>query len=224
MSNLNLVGVDEAGRGAIAGPLVVASFLDCFSYPTYIKDSKKIKEEKREEIFDIFLEKKYIFGIGIVSNLYIDKCGILNAFKEGIYLSLNFICGKKSNLFDENFFEYYDFRKNYSLYYSELNRSEENFLILVDGNLPVIKEYKTIAVIDGDDRIPIISSASIVAKVVRDRIMRSLEKKFKDYNFSINKGYCTKEHLKNLEEFGISICHRKSFLQNFQKNDFLGGI
>jgi ribonuclease HII len=136
------VGVDEAGRGAIAGPLVVASFLDCFSYPTYIKDSKKIKEEKREEIFDIFLEKKYIFGIGIVSNLYIDKCGILNAFKEGIYLSLNFICGKKSNLFDENFFEYYDFRKNYSLYYSELNRSEENFLILVDGNFPVIKNIK----------------------------------------------------------------------------------
>jgi len=61
MSNLNLVGVDEAGRGAIAGPLVVASFLDCFSYPTYIKDSKKIKEEKREEIFDIFLEKKIYF-------------------------------------------------------------------------------------------------------------------------------------------------------------------
>jgi len=217
MSNLNLVGVDEAGRGAIAGPLVVASFLDCYYYPTYVKDSKKIKEEKREEIFDIFLEKKYNFGIGIVSNLYIDKYGILNAFKEGIYLSLNFICGKESNLFNENFFEYYDFRKNYSLYYSELDKSEKNFLILVDGNLPVIKEYKTIAVIDGDDRIPIISSASIVAKVVRDRIMRSLEKKFKDYNFSINKGYCTKEHFKKFRGIWNLYLSQKILSSKFSK-------
>jgi len=217
MLNLNLVGVDEAGRGAIAGPLVVASFLDCRFYPDYIKDSKKIKEVNREEIFNIFLEKRFNFGVGVVSNEYIDKYGISKALKEGVYLSLNFIFGKESFLFNESFLKNYDFRKNYSLYYPEINKFNGNLLILIDGNTPIIKEYKTIAIINGDDRIPIISSASIVAKVVRDRIMRTLCNKFKGYDFSINKGYCTEEHLKSLEKFGISICHRKTFLKNFSK-------
>lgn len=217
MSNLNLVGVDEAGRGAVAGPLVVAAFLDCYYYPDYIKDSKKIKEIEREEIFNNFLEKKFIFGVGIVSNEFIDKYGISKALKEGIYLSLNFILRKKTILFNESFFQNYDFRKNYSLYYPEFNKLDEDFLILIDGNTPIVKDYKTVAIINGDDRVRLISSASIVAKVIRDRIMRHLCNKFKEYNFSINKGYCTKEHLKTLEQFGVSVCHRKSFLQNFSK-------
>jgi len=217
MLNLNLVGVDEAGRGAIAGPLVVASFSDCLYYPDYIKDSKKIKEEKREEIFDIFIQKNFNFGVGIISNEYIDKYGISKALKEGINLSLNFICNKKSDLFNDDFFKVYDFKKNYSLYFPEKRSLDNNLLILIDGNTTILKEYKTIAIINGDDRIPIISSASIVAKVIRDRIMRILSKKFRDYNFSINKGYCTEEHLKNLEKHGVSILHRRSFLNNFSK-------
>lgn len=215
MSNLNLVGVDEAGRGAIAGSLVVASFLDCFSYPDFIKDSKKLKEIVREEIFKYFLEKNFIFGVGIVSNEFIDKYGISKAFKEGVYLSLNFIFGKNSLFLDDEFFKNYNYKENYSLHYPEFTRLNGDFLFLIDGNLPIIKEFKAIAVIDGDDRIPIISSASIVAKVIRDKIMKNLSTKFNEYNFSINKGYCTEEHLKCLERYGVSCIHRKTFLKNF---------
>lgn len=217
MSNLNLVGIDEAGRGAIAGSLVVASFLDCFNYPDFIKDSKKLSKTVREEIFNYFLEKKFIFGIGIVSNEFIDRYGISKAVKEGVYLSLNFIFGKNSFLFDETFFKNYNFKDNYSLYYPEFKKIDGDFLFLIDGNLPIIKEYKTIAIINGDDRIPIISSASIIAKVVRDKIMINLSNKFNEYNFSINKGYCTEEHLKTVKLYGVSSVHRKTFLKNYIK-------
>lgn len=216
MSNLSLVGIDEAGRGAIAGPIVVASFIDIEKYPDFIKDSKRIKEDEREKIFDYFIENKFCFGVGIVSNEFIDNNGITKALKEGIYLSLNFLFEKESTLFNSNFLETYDYRKNYSLFYPSIKKLNKEFLILIDGNNLFIKDNKTIAVIDGDDRILVISAASIVAKVVRDRIMRILCKKFNGYNLSINKGYCTKDHLKRLEKFGASLCHRKSFIKNFE--------
>ncbi len=218
MLNLNLVGIDEAGRGAIAGPLVVASFLLIDNFPSFIRDSKKLKEDLREEIFDNFLEKRYFFGVGIISNIFIDNFGILKAFKEGVKLSLSYIYkNNEKEIFNENFFINFDYRKNYSLIFPEDRNFNNDFLILIDGNLPVIKDFKTIAVVDGDDRIKIISSASIVAKVIRDRIMRKLCKDFNNYDLSINKGYCTLKHLDSIKNFGLSNCHRKTFYNNLKE-------
>ncbi len=212
-----IIGIDEAGRGAIAGPLVVSSFLNTKVIPLFVKDSKILSEEKREEIFNYFLKNGYSFGIGIVSPKFIDENGIIKAMRLSVELSLKFLC---EDCFELNnyFFENYDISKNYSIYYGEKVK-EEQILILIDGNSPFIKNYKTLSIIDGDNKIPIISSASIVAKVVRDKIMRKLSEKYKEYEFNINKGYGTEEHFKKIFIFGSSECHRKSFIKKNLEED-----
>lgn len=207
-----IVGIDEAGRGAIAGPLVVASFLNNKDIPDFVKDSKKLCEAKRDEIFEIFLKENFSFGVGIINPNFIDKYGITESLKLGIELSLNYILDKESTLFDENFLLNYDVSKNYSLYFCEKIKISD-FLILIDGNTPFLNNYKIISIIDGDDRIPLISAASIVAKVIRDRIMKKIGKTYKDYEFEINKGYGTKSHYEKIKICGFSDCHRKSFLK-----------
>lgn len=207
-----IVGIDEAGRGAIAGPLVVASFLNNKDIPYFVKDSKKLCEEKREEIFEIFLKEKFSFGVGIINPNFIDRYGITESLKLGIELSLNYILDKESTLFDEKFLLNYDVSKNYSIYFCEKIKIDD-FLILLDGNTPFLNNYKIISIIDGDDKIPLISAASIVAKVIRDRIMRKIGKTYKDYEFEINKGYGTKSHYEKIKLCGFSDCHRKSFLK-----------
>lgn len=212
-----ILGVDEAGRGAIAGPLVVASFLNNKDIPNFVKDSKKLCEEKREEIFEFFLKEKFNFGIGIINPYFIDKKGIIESLKLAFELSLNFILDRESLIFDEKFLLSYEIFKNYSIYYGEKKKIDD-FLILVDGNTPFLNKYKIISIIDGDNRVPLISAASIVAKVIRDRIMRKIGKMYKDYEFEINKGYGTKSHYEKIKFCGFSDCHRKTFLK-----DLIGG-
>lgn len=211
-----IIGVDEAGRGAIAGPLVVASFLNIKDIPNFVKDSKKVKEEKREEIFNLFLKEKYSFGIGIVNPNFIDKEGVTEALKLGIKLSLNFIFNYDSIPFDDKFFSIYNIFNNYSLYFGE-KIEVKDFLILIDGNTPFFDEYKILSIIDGDDKVPLISAASIVAKVIRDRIMRKIGEFYKNYQFEINKGYGTREHYEKIKIFGCADCHRISFIKEYLK-------
>ncbi|MDI6860683.1 MAG: ribonuclease HII [Caldisericia bacterium] len=208
-----IIGIDEAGRGALAGPLVVASFLNNKKIPEFVKDSKILTEEKREKIFKYFLNENLSFGIGIINPSFIDKNGIVESLKRGIELSINFILNKESILFDENFFSHYEIFNDYSLYFGEKILTND-FLILIDGNTPFLENYKIISIIDGDNRIPLISAASIVAKVIRDKIMRKIGTIYKDYEFDINKGYGTQSHYEKIKICGISNCHRKSFLKN----------
>jgi ribonuclease HII len=209
--NKLIIGIDEAGRGAIAGPLVTCSFVSIKKIPSFVKDSKILTEEKREEIFKYFLDNNYSFGIGVVSPSYIDKYGIIEALKLSIKLSLDFLC-ENCFIFDDSFFKNYEIYKNYSLFFGE-KMKKEPFLILIDGNLTFIENYRTISIIDGDCKIPIISAASIVAKVVRDRIMKNLDEKYEKYNFKLNKGYGTNEHFKRISIFGITDFHRKTFIK-----------
>ncbi|MCX8095563.1 MAG: ribonuclease HII [Caldisericia bacterium] len=208
------IGIDEAGRGAIAGPLVVASFLYNKEIPLFVKDSKKLCEEKREEIFNYFLNEKFSFGVGIVNPSYIDKEGIIEALRLGIELSINFVLGKESTVYCDKFFVNYKIFENYSLYYGEKKKDFE-IIIFIDGNTPFLNRYKIISIIDGDNKIPLISAASIVAKVIRDKIMMKISNIYKDYEFEINKGYGTKSHFDKLKSLGFTNCHRKTFLKNF---------
>ena len=189
-----MLGVDEAGRGPLAGPITVA----VIRVPRRmarskrlfrgIRDSKKFSEKQREEWFTKFrqLKKEGVLEYAAASSsaVTIDKHGIVIATRRALARAVKKI----------------------------ILRPEESE-ILLDGALYAPRKYinqKTI--IRGDDRIPIIAAASIVAKVVRDRKMKRLSKKFPAYNFEEHKGYGTKEHYKALKKHGFCVIHRHSFI------------
>lgn len=214
------IGVDEAGRGAIAGPVVAASFPFIEVPDIPIKDSKKIGEAEREKIFDSLLDKGVIFGVGVVSNDFIDSKGIVSATFEAMRLSILPFLYKERIEVDESFtlLSLKEFLKkgleldrNYSVFFP-IRVFISNILILVDGISIFTEKVPLISIIDGDERIPIISFASVVAKVLRDRIMRNLSKKFKEYLWDKNKGYGTEDHFKAIEKYGLTVYHRRSFL------------
>ena len=180
-------GIDEAGRGPLAGPVVAACVLSekTFNFKNKkfrdLNDSKKIAEEKREEIFENLMNSDLRIGVGICSHLIIDKINILQA---------TFLAMKKA--------------------VNALEKKPD--FIFVDGKLLIPRlEIKQQAVIGGDGKIFLVAAASVIAKVTRDRIMKKMHKKFPDYNFLENKGYCTSEHMKLLEKNGPCRIHRRSF-------------
>lgn len=209
-----LVGVDEAGRGPLAGPVSVAAFAipllkshfnskngaENTNWQNYrsetsivgVKDSKKLSEKQREEWYAKFLklqkEGKVIFTCSLVSASVIDKQGIVVAIRLGVKRSLS-----RLNL--------------------EPRFNLDNVTVLLDGSLKAPPEYKDQkTIIHGDDIEPIISAASVVAKVTRDRYMKKLAKKYPGYGLEIHKGYGTKAHYDVLKKIGLSEMHRKSFL------------
>ena len=173
-------GVDEVGRGCLAGPVVSAAvILKKGINLKLLKDSKKITFKKREEISEHIKNNSY-FSIGIASVEEILNLNILQA----------------SLLSMKRAIERLDVRPG---------------LTLIDGNFAPkgLKNYKTI--INGDEKIKVISAASIVAKVYRDRFMIRLSEKFSNYAWERNFGYGTKDHLEGLKKFGITSHHRKGF-------------
>ena len=177
-----IAGVDEAGRGPLAGPVVVAAvILDLQKKIPGLNDSKKLSEKKREELYEIITKEAICWEVRIVSPEIIDEINILQATLFGMeeaVLSLNV----KPNL------------------------------CLIDGNkIPKKLVGFAKAIVKGDAKIASIAAASIIAKVTRDRIMLKLHKQFPNYNFKQNKGYPTKEHIAALDEYGILDCHRKSY-------------
>ena len=194
-----LVGVDEAGRGPLAGPAAVAVFsiaeseqhrLLGFFQGGKIRDSKKMTAASREMVFrDMAAQKKLgriSYAVSFASASVIDRKGISFAIRRALARSLTTINVKSSDC-----------------------------RVLLDGGLKAPEEFVfQSTIIKGDEKEAVIALASIAAKVSRDRLMRRLGKKYPMYGFEIHKGYGTKEHYKKLENHGLSPVHRKSFLKS----------
>ncbi len=180
-----ICGIDEAGRGPVAGPMVFAGVIFKFQVSsskfqeTWFKDltdSKKLTPKKREELFEIIKENS-IYHIVFKSNDEIDEKGLSKCIKESLI---------------------------------EIKKTLKADKYLFDGNSSFgIEGIETI--IKGDEKIKEISAASILAKVSRDRFMIDISKKYPEYKFDKHKGYITKEHKKLIEKYGLCEIHRKSY-------------
>lgn len=179
-----IAGIDEAGRGPLAGPVVAASVV--FSPDICIdrvNDSKLLDEETREELYSIIVEKAICWSVKVIDHLEIDRINILQASLRAMKRS----CEALSIVPD---------------------------LAIVDGNKTFYSKIKTLTIIDGDAKSFCIAAASIIAKVTRDRIMVDYAKDYPVYLWEKNKGYATKEHINALKEHGPCELHRKTFLRN----------
>lgn len=180
-----IAGVDEVGRGPIAGPVVAAAVI--FEKDFYIEginDSKKVSEKKREELFPKIIENAKSYKITFCDNNEIDKINILQASLKAMKISVE-------------------------------NLKHEPDLVLIDGNKSFTSKYKTETVIKGDSKSFSIAAASIIAKVTRDNYMKELDKLHPEYLWGKNKGYPTKEHFAAVERYGITLYHRKTFLTKY---------
>ena len=178
-------GVDEAGRGPLAGPVFAAAvILPEGCEIEGLNDSKKLSEKKREALFDVIKEKAISYSVASVDEKTIDEINILQA----TYLAM------------KTAVESLDVPADYAL---------------IDGNRmpPISIDGET--VVKGDAKSMSIAAASILAKVSRDRFMLEIDKKYPQYQFSKHKGYGTKLHYEMLSEHGVSDCHRLSFLKSF---------
>ncbi|HBI34396.1 MAG TPA: ribonuclease HII [Candidatus Moranbacteria bacterium] len=199
----HIIGTDEVGRGPLCGPVLAcaAMFKDInFEIPAdkqkqfdLIRDSKKVSEKQREEIFD-FINEHFYIGIGLCDHITIDRINILEA---------SFLSMKKAVS---------DLIRNKSKVESQKLKVEERIIILVDGNKVIpnlsMEQY---AVVGGDKLVKSISAASIVAKVTRDRMMQEMHVKYPQYGLDKHKGYGTKMHMDALIKYGPCEIHRKSF-------------
>ena len=182
----NICGIDEAGRGPLAGPVVIASvIMPEDSMIEGVNDSKKVSEKKREKLYDQIIEEAISYGVAIIGQDEIDNINILNATKKGLTMSLKELTVKPD-------------------------------LILVDAleridTLGIPYE----SIIKGDAKAYSIAAASIIAKVTRDRIMREWAEIYPEYGFEVHKGYGTAKHIAAIKENGICQIHRKSFTKNF---------
>tara|TARA_B100001142_G_scaffold159437_1_gene159768 strand:- start:2203 stop:2808 length:606 start_codon:yes stop_codon:yes gene_type:complete len=176
-----ICGIDEVGRGCLAGPVVAAAIILNFdSIPLGINDSKKLSKKKRENIYNDLKRTALDIAIGQASNIEIDQMNILNA---------SLLAMKRA--------------------YKNLEIPAE--LALIDGNYAPKINCKTINIIKGDSKSLSIAAASIVAKQYRDKLMEEIGHKYPKYNFKNNAGYGTKEHYKSIESNGLTEFHRKSF-------------
>ena len=181
-----ICGIDEAGRGPLAGPVVVgAVIMPKDSFIEGVNDSKKISEKKREKLYDLITEEAIAYSVGIIDHNKIDEINILNATKLGL----------------KNAIEELKVRPDIILV-DALNNMD------TDG-IP----YKSI--IKGDAKVYSIACASIIAKVTRDRIMREWDSIYPVYGFERHKGYGTAAHIAAIKENGPCIIHRKTFIKNF---------
>ena len=177
-------GVDEAGRGPLAGPVCAAAvILPMDAQIEGLNDSKKLTEKKREALFDLVKEKAVSYSVAFATVEEIEEHNILEATFIAMNRAINGLSVKP------------DFA-------------------LIDGNrTPKNCPVETKTVVKGDSLSMSIAAASILAKVSRDRLMLELDEKYPMYNFKKHKGYGTKEHMDLIREYGISECHRPSFLK-----------
>ncbi|RKF21937.1 ribonuclease HII [Altericroceibacterium spongiae] len=181
-------GVDEAGRGPLAGPVVAAAVLLCKPRPSGLDDSKKLSESKRA-ILEEKIRRRCAFGIGVVGPEEIDRLNIFGATMLAMTLAVARLCDVV-----------------------QCEPSE----VLIDGNTtPHGRQrdwrWKAKAIVGGDGREPVIGAASILAKEYRDRIMRDAARTYPSYGWDRNKGYGTKDHMKALRLHGPTPLHRRSF-------------
>ena len=199
-----IIGIDEVGRGPLAGPVSVGVFMTDKKTGNWIlknifenklRDSKKLSAKKREKNYKKFLELKKLnkisFSVSHISNKIIDKKGISKAIQTGVKKSLK------------------------ELHHTFLMKKGNPSFIRLDGLLKAPKEFKNQkTIIKGDEKEKIIAWASILAKVSRDSLMCKMAKKFPEYGFELHKGYGTVKHKKMIKKYGISVIHRLTFCKN----------
>ena len=181
-----ICGIDEAGRGPLAGPVVVAGvIMPKDSMIEGVNDSKKVSEKKREKLYDVILEEAISYSVAIIGQDVIDEINILNATKQGVTTVVE-----------------------------ELDVKPD--LILVDALTHInTKGIPYDSIIKGDAKCYNIAAASIIAKVTRDRIMRQWDEIYPQYGFINHKGYGTAKHIAALKEYGPCPIHRRTFIKNF---------
>lgn len=192
-----IIGIDEAGRGPLAGPVVVAGVLvkkniaSRLKILKEVKDSKKLSPKKRDELFFCLANHPKIkWHFSAVWPTVIDRINIARATNLGaLRLYKKLICTEPSSV--------------------------HGYFVMLDGSISLPSHISHETIIKGDEKIPVISAASIIAKVIRDRIMLRLHKKFPQYRFDLHKGYGTKLHKSLLSIHGSSEIHRSSFLKKF---------
>lgn len=181
----NVCGIDEVGRGPLAGPVVAGAVIlppDCRIL--YINDSKKLSAKKREELYSIIMEEAVSVGIGMVSPQRIDEINILQATYEAMREAIH-------------------------------NLSIKPDILLNDAvTIPEVA-IRQVPIIKGDAKSISIGAASIIAKVTRDRLMEEYDKILPEYGFASNKGYGTKAHIEAIKAYGPTPIHRRSFIQKF---------
>ena len=180
-----ICGIDEVGRGPLAGPVVAGAGIlpkDCDIL--YINDSKKLTAAKREELYDIIMEKAVAVGIGMASPARIDEINILQATYEAMREAISKLSVKPDLLLND--------------------------AVTIPG-----VDIRQVPIIKGDAKSISIGAASIVAKVTRDRMMAEYDKIMPEYGFASNKGYGSAEHIAALKKVGPSPIHRASFIKNF---------
>jgi len=181
-----IAGVDEAGRGPLAGPVVAAVvILDLYNRPIDgVNDSKKLTAAKRDKLFDIIIDTAEAYGVGVADPKEIDEINILQATFLAMRRALDGINGR------------YD-------------------LLLVDGNQYIngVPRERQKTIVGGDAKSASIAAASIIAKVTRDRMMDGYDKDYPRYDFAKHKGYGTKRHVEMIRKHGLCEIHRKTFCQ-----------
>ncbi len=181
----NICGIDEVGRGPLAGPVVAgAVILPKDTTILYLNDSKKLSEKKREMLYDEIMEKAVATGIGIVSPARIDEINILQATYEAMRMAI-------ANL-----------------------KVKPDVLLNDAVTIPEV-EIRQVPIIKGDAKSISIAAASIIAKVTRDRLMVEYDEVIPGYDFASNKGYGTKAHIEGLKRLGPCPIHRATFIKNF---------
>ena len=176
-----IAGVDEVGRGSLIGPVYAAAVILNKSINKKLLEDSKSLTKSKREILSKYIKKNSVWSIGKASVKEIEKINILNASLLAMKRAIRKLKKKPA-------------------------------IVLIDGNkLPKIKHYNLRSIIKGDQKIPSISAASIIAKVTRDKMITNLAKKFKGYYWDQNYGYGTKQHLKAIKNLGITSQHRKTF-------------
>ena len=176
-----LAGVDEVGRGSLIGPVYAAAVILNKSINTKILKDSKSLSKNKRKEISTYIKKNSIWAIGQASVREIEKINILQASLLAMKRAI-------------------------------IKLKKKPTLVLIDGNkLPNIKNYNLKYIIKGDQKIPSISAASIIAKVSRDKFVTTLSKNFKNYRWDTNSGYGTKEHIKAIKKFGVTKYHRRTF-------------
>lgn len=182
-----IAGIDEAGRGPLAGPVVAASVIlpkDCEIL--YLNDSKQLSAKRRDELFDEIKQKAIAYGIGIVSQGRIDDINILQATYEAMREAIG-----------------------------RMSEKQNPDLLLVDAvHIPDV-DIKQVGIVKGDAKSVSIAAASILAKVTRDRFMVEMDKLYPEYGFASHKGYGSKFHIEAIKKYGASPIHRQTIIKNF---------
>lgn len=181
-----IAGIDEAGRGPLAGPVVVGvAIMKPDSFIEGVNDSKKVSELKRERLYEKITEEAIDWAVGIVDQKEIDEINILNATKKALTIAI-----------------------------SSLKIKPDKILVDALENIDTCGIPYT-SIIKGDAKVYSISAASIIAKVTRDRIMQEYDEIYPQYGFAGHKGYGTAKHIQAIKTYGPCPLHRKSFIKNF---------